>query len=348
MNLQVERLANLYVYSTSDEDDIETRRVSYDYVIIDMLDGDGRYAKSEVLTDEELKDIIKCGIQVQGAILKDDEIQVTPNIRKRVAKYKLIGKNDYRYRVSDCEVKLDSYLGNKVNIKVPDVATVIAPSCFSGVKHQIESLEVPDSVVGIYNTFYAYPNLKRVVLGNGILSLKSRNFAGCYNLKEIILPRYLEEIGMYCFNGCKALKDIKLPSTLKVMEHTCFSGCESLDNIEIPSGVKNLEFSTFKGCKSLKSIKLNEGLESIESNCFVDCESLEYIKLPQSLKRIVSEAFGGCKSLKELDIPKSVTDFSVLAFGKGCRSLKRIVVHTEYMCNHLIMFNMKNIVLEDC
>ncbi len=349
MNLQVERMTNpSFAYVNGNKDQPVIRAISYDYIIIDMVDEDARYVKCNKVTHNELKDLISCGVHIDGATIKNNELQVKPNIQKRVAKYKLVGREDYIYRISNCEVKLDEYLGDKVNLKVPDIATFISASCFSHIKSRLESLELPDNVVEMRYTFYECKNLKKVSLGNGILFLKNRAFSCCYNLKEITLPKYLEEIGLSCFYKCKSLEIINIPSTLKFIDYSCFEDCEMLDNIEIPSGVKELKFATFRGCKSLKNIKLNDGLESIDSSCFAGCESLEYIELPQSLRAIKSEVFSGCKNLKELDIPKSVIDFSMLTFGKGCRSLNRLIVHTESLYNLLIRYNFKNVILEEC
>ncbi len=79
--------------------------------------------------------------------------------------------------------------------------------------------------------FYNCNFLKKITLGEGLVSLSAQAFEGCTSLSEVTLPSTLEDIGEDVFNDCIALVEIRLPKALKAIGNGAFVGCDALENV---------------------------------------------------------------------------------------------------------------------
>jgi hypothetical protein len=82
---------------------------------------------------------------------------------------------------------------------VTGTVTIAASITYQGVEYNVTSIED--------YAFYCQ-NLTRVKLPEGIVSIGSHAFEGCFDLQGIKLPNSLTSIGCYAFNGCGSLEYI--------------------------------------------------------------------------------------------------------------------------------------------
>lgn len=192
---------------------------------------------------------------------------------------------------------------------------------------------------GKYNNFIS---LKNVVLGEGVVIINDKAFAGNSSLETLILPSTLEEIGKLengeevysgAFSGCVILNNIIIPvsSNLSKIHDYAFKGTAikylqipskveyigtyafaetKLESLSFVNGQNNLEIASyaFSGITSFNSsynIVFPNNLFSIGDYAFYGDISLNYVTLNNELKSIGIYAFGNC-NLRNFTIPQSV------------------------------------------
>lgn len=62
--------------------------------------------------------------------------------------------------------------------------------------------------------YYDYPNLRKVVLPEGMLEIGDSTFRRNNKLEEVVLPSSLVGIGDYAFRDCTSLRSITLPPSV--------------------------------------------------------------------------------------------------------------------------------------
>ena len=204
-------------------------------------------------------------------------------------------------------------------------------------------------------------SIKKVVIKNGVTSIKSYAFLGCIGLTQTTIPSSVTSIGEGAFAICLNLSEIKveetntkyasengilfnkektkvvtypagkkdiayvIPKGVTSVEAWAFTGCSSLTQITIPKGVTNIGAEAFSRCSSLKQITIPEGVTKIEIDTFFDCSSLTQITIPKGVTSIGGMAFSRCSSLTQITIPEGVTRIGGSTFD-GCSSLTQITI----------------------
>ena len=180
---------------------------------------------------------------------------------------------------------------------------------------------------GYYHTSrISHPSsVKRIVLGEGVVTIGVGSFGYCDSLISIYIPEGVTSIREQEFEGCTSLKSINIPESVTSIDSWVFYLCSSLKSIYIPEKVTSIGVGAFLNCYSLKSIDIPEKVTSIGFNAFGNCQSLTSVYIPESVTSIGRNAFYGCRSLKSIHIPEGVTIIDQYAFY-GCRSLKSIQI----------------------
>ena len=193
-----------------------------------------------------------------------------------------------------------------------------------------EVFEVSDSLVSF-------------VAGEGVSEVADNAFKACVyvkniwgllekviiprpELKKVVLPNGVQRIGKEAFYKCTSLSDFAIPQNAVNIGESAFSGCSSLQSVNIPEGTTSIKSYAFNGCSSLKNITFPSGLTSIGDRAFYDC-AFENLKLPPVLKTIGEYAFGSCDNLTELHIPSAVENIENGAFAY-CSKLNDIYTYT--------------------
>lgn len=232
--------------------------------------------------------------------------------------------------------------GLEVPLPISDDSTLVIPSVveIDGKEYAVESMA--------YASFACRPEVKHLVISEGIRNMGAYAFYRCTNLVSVQFPSTFASLPRspyVMFDGCCNLERVtvdsqnevydsrdscnaiistedstlvfaclgtKIPSGITTIGQKAFSQCEKMENIVIPEGVKTIEASAFSGCPYLRSVSLPNSLERIGYNAFFNCMSLESITIPQNVSEIIGHMPGGLGQHWNL-------------FG-GCYNLKEVKV----------------------
>lgn len=170
---------------------------------------------------------------------------------------------------------ITGYKGEALDVIIPDKigktpVTDLGPDVFNtkapritreqaDIRQNLRSIEVPGSVGIIPKNFFGcifgfkhwrMPNLKRVVLGEGIREIGYGAFMGCTGLEEVIFPQSLTTLEYGAFYNCTSLQTVHLPQSVTSISHCAFYNCTSLKDLILPKSAK-WEDNSFSNCTGL-------------------------------------------------------------------------------------------------
>ena len=249
-----------------------------------------------------------------------------------------IGGNIEKYAFKECanlqNVRVGTMTGNLGNNAFAYCASLKNVEFGKGpARIGSEVFEVSDSLVSFVagegvsevadNAFRACVYVKISV--GGLETLK-KDIIPRPELKKVVLPNGVQRIGKEAFYKCTSLSDFAIPQNAVNIGESAFYGCCSLQSVNIPEGTTSIKSGAFSGCSSLKNITFPSGLTSVGDRAFYDC-AFENLKLPPVLKTIGEYAFGSCDNLTELHIPSAVENIENGAFAY-CSKLNDIYTYT--------------------
>ena len=186
--------------------------------------------------------------------------------------------------------------------------------------------------------FRFHPEIKHLVLSEGIEFIGNNAFWLCLNLESIHFPTTFSGMEISAFKGCSGLKSITVEygnktfdsrdncnALIKTKWNELVLGCQST---QVPEGIVAIGSGAFSGQQNLECIILPNSLKEIGNYAFIDCTGLKQVTLPDSLETIRNQAFAGCTSLEKLFIPASVSKIEE-RIVTNCPILKRLVVSPE-------------------
>ena len=214
-------------------------------------------------------------------------------------------------------------------------------------KIELYDVERDYSVVGSntrIESLISHPSsVKRVVLGEEVVSIIAAAFFECTSLTSVYIPESVTSIGYWTFWRCYSLTSIYIPKSVTSIAGGMLDNCPSLISIYIPESVTSIGYSAFAYCESLKSIYIPEGVTTIYNRVFCNCTSLISIYIPESVTSIGYTAFDNCTSLKSINIPKGVTTIDRYTFY-NCRSLTSIYIPERVTTiNQYAFYNCKSL-----
>lgn len=171
------------------------------------------------------------------------------------------------------------YTGSGGSIAIPDNATAIAASAFSG-KSNISAVTIPSSVTSIGDSA----------------------FANCTGLTSVTVPGSVSSLGTGVFSGCTRLSSVTMQASVSSIPSSTFSGCSALTSVAISSSINSIGSSAFANCKSLSSMAVPNGVTTIGSGAFSGCSGLSGISIPSSTSSISTDAFSGCAALTTINV----------------------------------------------
>ena len=181
---------------------------------------------------------------------------------------------------------LSKYLGTDTEVVIPDNVTTIGENAFAEARH-VETIIIPDSVTAIgkkiMGNVYTWndepkPQLKKLVIGNGVSEIGEEAFSDCEKLAEITFGKGLKEIGTKAFAGCTGLTAIDLSST----------------------AITEVKQEAFRGCYNVKKLVLPEAVEFIDRDAFGGIY-VGKISLPKSVRKVERSSFSGASELVVYD-----------------------------------------------
>lgn len=263
--------------------------------------------------------------------------------------------NSLKYRVLEWDGSVSvsdvDYAGK---LPVSSDGTLILPS-----EVTLDGRTFPVSAIE-KDAFSGHPELKHLIIGEGIQSVEDKAFQQCVNLESIHIPSSLEMLDDWSFLGCSRLKEIVVAdgnptydsrgncnAVISTCDNVLVKGCQATT---IPASVTVIGRAAFYGLQSIHHINIPEGIERICACAFKECVNLSSMSLPKSLRTLDASAFWGCVSLAELDIPENVSKIgeSVVAF---CHNLEKMTVSSANKvydsrngCNAIVEKNKDRIV----
>ena len=215
---------------------------------------------------------------------------------------------------------LVSYVGNDIEITIPDGITVIADAVFEK-SASITSVHIPKTVTSIGSrAFYGCTTLKSIDIPNGVndigkyafekthwLATQKEEFViingvlYAYNgaCANAVIPDIVTEIGPYAFGHNSTLQSVIIPSSVVKISKEAFFCCKNLKSVEIPEGVTVIEDKTFWLCHSLQKLSFSKNVYSIGNEAFYGCEKLKKLPDLSNVRHIGNKAFFGCSGLKD-------------------------------------------------
>ena len=137
------------------------------------------------------------------------------------------GKATYKVTTSDVSNGTVTYVAptdaKATTVTIPDTVVI------DGMTYKVTAIEK--------NAFKNNKYIKKVIIGNNIIT-----------------------IGDNAFYGCKKLKNVKFGKNVKIIGNKAFYKCSALTKITIPSKVKTIGKSAFEGCKKLKTVTIGKSV----------------------------------------------------------------------------------------
>lgn len=220
-------------------------------------------------------------------------------------------------------------VGDSVRLPVTEDSTLVIPASVNveGHTYEVEAIEG--------DAFCGHPEIKHLVINEGIRYIQEKAFCRCVNLHSIRLPSSLCVLSATSFAFCSRLMEITVDrgnetfdsrnhcnAVISIVDSTLVLGCRAT---QIPGDVTAIGPCAFEGQLYLDSLTVPEGVKRMEGGALRNCAGLRCLSLPESLEVIGDLVFDGCSNLCELYIPACVREIghSVLS---GCTGLRKITV----------------------
>ncbi len=252
--------------------------------------------------------------------------------------YCLNGEQQPEFKISNNI--LISYLGDKVDLVIPDVVygveiKGIAENAFSGCSH-IERITIPNTVTNIdADIFNDLINLKSITINeehtrysslDGVLFNKDKTVLIAYPIakqSDYVIPDTVTEIKADAFKNSTGLKSVTLHKNINKIEDYAFVDCLNLkyiywnaENVQNNHpGVEDIYYPNvyFKNVGSLCGgceVIFGDTVETIPQYTFYNCEGLKKVTISDSVNSIGYRAFQYCEDLESIDVSDNNIEFS--------------------------------------
>lgn len=210
-------------------------------------------------------------------------------------------------------------------------------------KDKTGTLTVPETIDGypiniIDKSAFAGTDFEKIILPEGVDTIRDAAFRGCDELKEIKLPKSVSSIGQRVFSFCGEISNFSIDEDnpyfydkdnviyTKDGETLLEAAGEIKGKVTVEPTVKKIAEYAFY-FNSLTGITLPSSIEEFENGCFGDCKYLTNINLPEGLKIIGSNSFYN-DNLSVIRIPASVTEIGAAAFRNNTK-LKKVYFYGD-------------------
>lgn len=218
--------------------------------------------------------------------------------------------------------------------------------------------------------FSVYASLKRVFIGENVVSISTQAFLGCGRIESITVAgnnKFYKSIdgNLYSKDGTVFLRytagkkqsSFILPDGVEEIGGEAFRDCNNLTEIYIPETVKRISDSAFYDCNKLIAVTVAEGnkeFKSIDGNLYGGGGTVFILHpagkaeasfaVPDGVKTIGANSFTFSRNLISITLPAGIETIGRGAFN-SCISLTTVTVpkgvkaiadKTFYNCNSLV------------
>lgn len=172
---------------------------------------------------------------------------------------------------------------------------VLLVRCLKG--KETETIEIPSEINGapvqeIYlNSFYAFSNLKRVVIPETVTTIGESAFAGCTSLTDVVLPSSVTNFDKNAFQGTPFLENCFGDSDFAVVNGVLIAARNCSGEVHIPDTVTRIGNYVFDNNKQITAVYMTESVTEIGECAFNYCKNLKDIQIPATVTRIGRRAF---------------------------------------------------------
>ena len=183
--------------------------------------------------------------------------------------------------------------------------------------HKIELYDVERdySIIGYDDGFYLCSlishlgSVKRIVLGERVVSIDYGAFASCSSLTSINIPERVTSIGLDVFRDCYSLTSFYIPEGVTSIEGGAFISCESLNSVYIPEGVTSIGDSAFALCTHLTSIYIPKSVTSMRYGVLRGTGLISISSLNTTAPTLGNSVFEGLPTNGTLHIKPGATGY---------------------------------------
>ncbi|MCD7712775.1 MAG: leucine-rich repeat protein, partial [Firmicutes bacterium] len=197
----------------------------------------------------------------------------------------------------------------------------------TGDMYDYEHIEDEDNNYGTAPWFSYFDSITSVIIGDGVTSIGSFAFFGCYNMTGITIPDSVTWIGDYAFQST-SLTSVTIPAGVNSIGYGVFAGCTSLTEINVDEnntvfwsvdgvlfdGGEETTLVAYPAGKTDTSYVVPDGVVSISNAAFDNCANLESVTFPESLSWIGDWAFDGQTGVTEITFKGDARGFGENAF----------------------------------
>ena len=188
------------------------------------------------------------------------------------------------------------------------------------------------------------PDIKNVVISDGVTSIGNLAFFNFTGIKSINLPYGLTKIGDFAFSGCDNLTGIKFPNTVVKIGSNAFYGCINLSRVTIEESLHASVSGLFDSCTKAvfydyvvaEDYELqitNPAVNGTGTVTFIGMSKpTQAVVIPAvagingvtyKVNRIAADAFTNDKEIRTLSIGSNVVTIDGNAFY-GCSNLTKV------------------------
>jgi hypothetical protein len=156
------------------------------------------------------------------------------------------------------------------------------------------------------------PQIKNVIIQEGVTSIGAWAFFECKDIISLIIPSTITSIGNGAFCHCNKIKEINIPALVNNIGSSVFDHCSSLININVDKS--NQWYSSIDGTLYNKlqnnlicsptgkesALAITSTVTTIGDGCFYYSINLKSLIIPISVTSILSYAFDGCSNLSNM------------------------------------------------
>lgn len=136
---------------------------------------------------------------------------------------------------------------------------------------------LPDGVRHLGGAFSGNPDIRKLTLGRGVLTISDMALSFCSELVEVDLGLSLVYAGDQAFSGSEKITALVFPDTLRYLGSQATMNCYALKYVYLGKSLTALGSNTFEYAQALRTVFIPKTLTDLRTSHFTDCMSLSLL-----------------------------------------------------------------------